>query len=107
MAKKIELNLFVCCVVKGDDNSVICRLSYMTAYQHYTPIAARPSLIVESNPVIGISDTTMYQYNTWVTCGFTREATNSSVTNYFNLNGSTEYYILAAFGNVRSGENIF
>ena len=88
---------------KGQDGVVACIYSG-TVQQMYNSVPTTPSLLVAANPSVDIVNATVLFGNNWLSCTFSRIVADSSVTNYYNLSGSSnQYYILAATGQYSGG----
>ena len=77
----------------NNDNSVSLLHYYNSGYQ--------PSLLLSSNPTVGFSNIVTSYSNGVASCSFTRAIKMPNITHYFDL--SKSYYILAAYGPIRSG----
>ena len=69
--------------------------------KHYYNNGYNSALLLSSNPTVGFSNIVTSYVNGIATCSFTREIKMTSITNYFDL--SYSYYILTAYGPLRSG----
>jgi len=78
----------------NNDNTV-------SLYHFYNNGTISSSLLLISNPTIGFSNIVTSYENGVATCSFTRAVNMSDITNYFDL--SKSYYILAAYGPLKSG----
>ena len=63
----------------------------VASVEHYfNSEKARPSLLVNDNPKIGISNTVVSANEGYLICSFSRAKTYSNIDNYFDLND--DYY---------------
>ena len=73
--------------------------------EHYFNLQkTRPSLLLNENPTIGISNAVVSTDQGFLICTFSREKSNPSIQNYFDLN--MDYYLLLAKGSI-NGLNLF
>ena len=63
---------------------------------------SKPSLLKDSDSMIGFSNTAANLTNGVLKCSFSRVNSLASVTNYFDT--SQQYFILIASGDLESGE---
>ncbi len=58
-------------------------------------------MLLSSDPTVGFTNIETSYINGIASCSFTRELKMTNVTNYFDM--SKSYYILAAYGPIKSG----
>ena len=87
---------------KGDDNVVCCKIAgdQASVEQLYNN-GKEPILLDSNNATTGISNPQVSYNNGIISCSFTRQKTNSKVSNYFDL-VNKEYYLLLAKGKVEN-----
>ena len=89
--------------LKNKDDVALCQLNSdgkVSLYHNYN-LHDNSLLLLSTNPTVGFSNIVTSYVNGIATCSFTREIKMTSVTNYFDL--SYSYYILTAYGPLRSG----
>ena len=65
------------------------------AVEHYFNKAKlTPTLLINENPTVGISNTVVSTDQGFLICSFSREKSNPSIENYFDLN--IPFYLLLA-----------
>jgi hypothetical protein len=76
----------------------------MTVIEHsFDPAGYSPTtLLLASNPTVGLSEMTAQNVNGLITCRMKRKNSMPNVENYFNLPG--QYYILFAEGKISGGK---
>ena len=93
------MNIFLEIFKKGDDGVVICKTANDASSidQAYNPGGyARPTLLDQNNPSIGLSDINVKYENGKIICSFKREKNLANVPNYFDL--KVKYYLFLVKG---------
>lgn len=91
--------------MKGQDGVVSCKSNDNAIDQRYNARQNTPTLLVQANPNIGLSNPNVTMSNGVLSCTFTRLISNPSIQKYFDLN--TNYYILAAYGRISNSKLYF
>ena len=86
----------------GNNDIILCN-AYDTDYepkQFYAASAARPQLLDQKDPHVGVGNWGILTLTGYVLCNVDRLKKKNGVQNYFDLSGNQEYYILFASGPV-------
>jgi hypothetical protein len=67
-----------------------------TVEHYFNKAKLIPTLLVNENPTIGISNAAVSTNQGFLVCSFSREKSNPSIENYFDLN--LDYYLMLAKG---------
>ena len=102
---KIKNKCRIIFVWKGDDDVIICTIDSSATgliEHYYNSGKSRPSYLLNSNKIIGLSNIDVQVSNGILRCSFTRKNTDGNVANYFDSNAS--YYLLTASGPYSNGK---
>lgn len=85
--------------IKDGSNAVVCKMANGNpSVQHYVNIGYYSNLMDSNEPSVGLTNRRMITTQRNLTCMFTRENVNPRQRNYFNLNPSTPFRMLGAYG---------
>jgi hypothetical protein len=77
----------------------------MSLVQHYVNIGDVSSFLDPTNPYAGLSEQRVELYENNLTCTFTRENNYTGVQSYFAFAPGTNYYLVAAYGQIITDRN--
>lgn len=83
----------------NEANVVVCKSRTTgSSIEHYYNSGFRSTVLVASNPTLGISNAQVQIQNNNLICSFTRDNSNTGSSNYFRITPTTSIFMIAAYG---------